>query len=470
VANRNRDRRWPYLLAAALAVAVYVWASLEIRSADSDLRPLGGPEDIARLSSRDDVNVLFVVIDTLRADRLGSYGYSRDTSPSLDRLAEGGVRFARHQAQSSWTKASMASLWSGLYPARAGVTRFQHRLAQEATLPAEILREAGFRTAGIWRNGWVSGYHGFDQGFEVYNRPVGRPPPASVLRENPTLSTVGTDVDAIAAAIQFLRVYGRERWLLYLHLMDVHEYVYDEDSALFGTDYTDVYDNSIRRVNLVLDELLEYLKREGFFENTLIVVTSDHGEAFGERGFEGHAREVYRETTEVPWILSFPFRLEPGVVVERRSRGVDLWPTLLDLLGLPAMRDTDGSSRVADVLAAARGQSPPEDGVASVAHLDQTWGRRNFAPQPTVAVSDGSFRYVVSREPDGTTREELFDAALDAREIRNVIRQRGEVASRLRSVAESYLGSEPPWGSDTPPLELDEMELNQLRALGYAVP
>jgi arylsulfatase A-like enzyme len=470
VAIRIPDRRWPYLLAAMGVVGAYVWASFDARQADGDPRPTGSLEDIARLSSRDDVNLLFVVIDTLRADRLGSYGYARDTSPGLDRLAAGGVRFARHQAQSSWTKASMASLWTGLYPARAGVTRFEHRLATEAVLPAEILRGAGFRTAGIWRNGWVSGYHGFDQGFEFYNKPAAHPPPASVRRENPTLSSVGTDADAVVAASAFLRVYGRERWFLYLHLMDVHEYLYDEESALFGTSYSDVYDNSIRRVNIVLDGLIRYLAREGLLENTLVVVTSDHGEAFGERGFEGHARKVYRETTEVPLILSFPFRLEPGVVVEQRTRNVDVWPTLLDLLGLPALRHADGRSRVADILAAARGQPPPADGNASLAHLDQTWGRRNFESLPTVAVSDGGFRYVVSREPGGAAREELFDASSDAAEVRNVIRERVEDATRLRAVADSYLESDPPWGSSTPPLELDEMELNQLRALGYAVP
>ncbi|MGH7337529.1 MAG: sulfatase-like hydrolase/transferase, partial [Myxococcota bacterium] len=114
--------------------------------------------------------MLFVLIDTLRADRLRTYGYPRPTSPIFDVLAAAGVRFAHHTAQSSWTKCSMASLWTALHPARTGVTRFEHVLSPEARLPAEIFREAGFHTAGIWRNGWVEGYFGFDQGFEVYTR------------------------------------------------------------------------------------------------------------------------------------------------------------------------------------------------------------------------------------------------------------------------------------------------------------
>jgi arylsulfatase A-like enzyme len=120
------------------------------------------------MAEREDLNVLFLVIDTLRADRLGMYGYSRDTSPKFDRWASTGVRFDRHLAQSSWTKASMASLWTSLYPMRTGVTRYDDVLAEEAVMAAERFSDAGFRTIGIYRNGWVAPTFGFDQGFDVY--------------------------------------------------------------------------------------------------------------------------------------------------------------------------------------------------------------------------------------------------------------------------------------------------------------
>jgi len=470
MANRILHQRWPWITAAAAVILAYLSTLVEIRFGGSDPRPRGSAADIEKLAQRADTNLLFVLIDTLRADRLGSYGYARDTSPTLDRLASGGVRFARQLAQSSWTKCSMASLWTGLYPSRTGVTRFEHVLSSQARTPAEILREAGFRTAGLWRNGWVEGYFGFDQGFDIYHRPAGKPAPASVRRENPTMKETGTDGDAVLAAIEFLRVHGRERWFLYLHMMDVHEYLYDEDSALFGTSYSDVYDNAIRRENQILNELLAWLAREGLLEKTLVVIGSDHGEAFGERGLEGHARTVYRETTEVPLILSFPFRLEPGLVVEQRTRNVDLWPTLLDLLGLPPMQGVDGRSRVPEILAAARGEPAAQDGQPAFAHLDQSWGRRTQRSHPTVAVSEAGFRYVMGQDVRGGTREELFDASRDAHETRSVLEEEPEVAARLRERAQSYLEGKPPWGSETPTLEIDEIQLNQLRALGYAVP
>jgi arylsulfatase A-like enzyme len=462
------QRRWPWLAAAAVVVALYL-ASLVIRVEGGDPRPAGSADDIAKLSERKDVGVLLVLVDTLRADRLGSYGYSRATSPTLDRLAATGVRFARNLAQSSWTKASMASLWTGLHPVRNGVTRYNQVIPEEALLPAEIMRDAGFRTAGIYRNGWVAPNFGFAQGFEVYDRPAGQPAPATVRRENPTLKEEGTDDLAVDAAIEFLRLHGNGRWFLYLHLMDVHQYLYDEESALFGTTYSDIYDNSILHVDGILDRLLGHLARTRLLERTIVVIAADHGEAFGERGFEGHARELYRETTEVPWILALPFRLEPGVVVEARTSNLDIWPTLLDLLGLPPLPNADGRSRVPAILAAARSEPAPADATPAMAYLDRHWGHPRSSSSATVAVLEDGLRYV-TREDGRVRREELFDAKSDPLEQHNLVAERSEDTARLRALADQYLGSGLSWSEAPPTLELDEVQLNQLRALGYAVP
>jgi arylsulfatase A-like enzyme len=199
-------------------------------------------------------------------------------------------------------------------------------------------------------------------------------------------------------------------------------------------------------------------------------VASDHGEAFRERGLEGHARFVYKETTEVPLILGFPFRLEPGVVVQTRTSNVDIWPTLLDLLGLPKLPDTDGRSRVPEILAAARGETLPDTPQTGFAHLDRHWGQRGLGPLPTVAVTDGPLRYV--RVPDGAeVTEELFDSSSDAHELRNLAEERPEEVERLRVLAQQYIEkTDSPWEDRATPLEMDEMQLNQLRALGYAIP
>jgi arylsulfatase A-like enzyme len=468
MSKRFVDRRWPWLAAAGAIVLAFLSTVVEIRApGDWDSRPRGSADDIMALRERDDLNVLFIVVDTLRAEHLGSYGYTRDTSPVLDRIAASGVRFARHLAQSSWTKASMASLWTGLYPARTGITRFDHVIPEAASMPAEILREAGFQTVGLYRNGWVAPTFGFDQGFEVYMRPMNLPLPPGVRRENPTVSDAATDESSVAAAVEFLRLRGGERWFLYLHLMDVHEYLYDEESALFGLHYSDVYDNSIRWTDGVIEFLLSSLADFGYLDETLVVLTSDHGEAFGERGVEGHARQVYRETTEVPWILSFPFRLEPGVVVETRTANVDVWPTLLELLGLE-MPQADGRSRLQEIVASARGEHLPNAEVPAIAHLDQSWARAEKSPRPTVAVSEGTLRYVRVQHQRGVS-EQLYDASGDPRELRNRALEDPETLERLAGVADAYLELRPDWG-EAPTREIGELELNHLRALGYAVP
>lgn len=468
--------RWIVLLsgvAALVVVALFVLGILSIEYTNADSRPKGTAYDIEALRRRDDVNVLFILTDTLRSHRLSAYGYERETSPTFDYMSSTGVRFAKHLAQSSWTKCSMASLWTGIYPQRTGVLRSPHALPKEAIMPAEIFREAGFRTAGIWRNGWVAPNFGFAQGFEVYERPIPTPMAHNLRVENPHIKLEGTDVDAVDAGIEFLRIHGRERWFLYVHLMDIHQYLYDTESALFGTDYSGIYDNSIRRTDGIIGRLLTYLADEGLLEKTLVVMAADHGEAFGERGLEGHAREVFRESTEIPFILGFPFQLDPGAVVETRTRNIDIWPTVLDLLGLPALPDTDGRSLVPEIFASVTGKQL-EDDLIAISHLDRGWGRQELPSRPSIAVTLGDFRYVLqigTGEPNDPKIESLFDAGSDPLERNNVIESNPEILADMRARADEYLASPPPpWGSGPISVEIDDMEAKQLRALGYAIP
>jgi arylsulfatase A-like enzyme len=443
---------------------------LVIGASDRDPRPRGTFEDVLALRTRSDLNVLFVLVDTLRADRLGTYGYARGTSPNLDALAATGVRFAQQVSQSSWTKCSMASMWTGLYPVRTRVLRAYDVLSEEARLPAEVFQEAGFRTAGIWRNGWIDPNFGFSQGFETYLKPRSERRKRARFEgpANPNLALDGDDGDILNSAREFLRTHGHERWFLYLHMMDVHQYAYSEDSALFGTSYSDSYDNAIHWVDSLLGILFDELDQKGLRDRTLIVFSSDHGEAFGEHDGEGHARNVYGEVTQTPLILSFPFRLEPGIVVEARSENVDLWPTVLELVGLPALSDVDGRSLVPEVVAAVRGEPPTEDDGVAYAQIDMRWARTKAEPQPMVAVNQGRWRLIFrAMRP---TQSELYDKSQDPREQRDIAADRPEVTEELNEMAVGYLDSPPPpWGSDTQTIEVDEMQMNQLRALGYGV-
>lgn len=442
------------------AVAMASLSSCRVN--DGDTRQVGTLDDIRKLAERAELNVLFILVDTLRADRLGAYGYDRETSPNLDALAETGVRFERHASQSSWTKCSMSSMWTGLYPARTGVLRESHALSEDARLPAEILLDAGYRTAAIWRNGWLAPKFGFSQGFELYHSPRPAPLPQEA-RQNPAM-IASTDADIIRSASTFIRTHANEQWFLYLHMMDVHQYVSDQDSALFGNSYSDIYDNSIRWVDSLIGHLLKDLEALGLREQTLIVFTSDHGEAFNEHGEEGHARNVYGEVTEVPLILSFPFRLEPGIVVNAHSENVDLWPTLLELLGLSSLEDADGDSLNAMIELAAVGAEAGEG--SAIAHIDQAWANMESDPQPMVAVTEGKWK-LMYRAAHPHIRE-LFDKQQDPRESRNLANQEPARANELAERARSYLtNADSPWGGPTPEVDISDMEIEQLKAIGY---
>jgi arylsulfatase A-like enzyme len=467
--RRLLDSPRTYYALAGILLVVAVVSQFEISTPS---RPKGREAELAALRSHDDVNLLFVLVDALRADRVHSYGYARETSPWMDDLARTGVRFARVQSQSSWTKSSMASLWTATYPARNGVLRWGHALPEEAPLPAERLQEAGFRTAGIFRNGWVAANFGFHQGFQGYIRPV---PSAAPEKQTPLSHErlKGTDEDATQAAFEFLRTYGDERFLLYLHYMDVHQYTYTEGSALFGTSYSDAYDNAIHWTDQNVGVLLRLLEELGLRDRTVVVIASDHGEEFLEHGREGHAKSLYREVVAVPWIVSLPFRLEPGVVVEAPVENVDVWPTLLDLLGVPALPKTDGRSRLELIEAAVRGETDAaaarDDSAIAFAQLDRRWGFTEGPSQMLVSVTQGPHRLIVTRSPGESDKLELFDHRTDPGETRDLAAAEPELSARLKEQATSYLARPPvDWGTPLD-VEVSDLERGQLQALGYVI-
>jgi arylsulfatase A-like enzyme len=457
-------RSWILIGGGLVLLAAFVATQFEV---SVPTRPSGSIDDLAALRERGDLNVVFILVDTLRADRLSAYGYARATSPTLADIAASGVRFARVEAQSSWTKASMASLWTGLFPHRTGVVRFQHGLPDAALLPAEIFREKGYFTAGIWRNGWIGPNFGFSQGFDLYIQPTQRTDPAGFQRPSPGAQKLaGTDQDITLAAMEFLNQNQARKFLLYLHYMDVHQYAYDDEAAAqgFGSTISDYYDSSIRWVDTNLFALLAELDELDLLKKTLVVVAADHGEAFREHGNEGHAVNLYQEAVSVPLLFMLPFRLEQELVVEPVVRNVDIWPTILDLAGLPPLPQTDGVSLVPLMQAAAKGQAAetPE----SIAYLDQSWGRIDAEPVPLVTIRNDGQRLMY--RPKLKEASEIYDLGTDPRELRNLKKSPPEWAATLQTELETRLEQPIPW---TPTeVDVDELDRGQLRALGYLIP
>lgn len=455
---------------AGLLFVAAIASQFELRVPSRPVRPV---DALLELRERDDLNVVFLLIDTLRAHRLGLYGYERDTSPILDAAAASGIVFEEAVSQSSWTKTSMASLWTATHPARNGILRFGDVIPDEATLPAERFRDAGYRTVGLYRNGWVEENFGFAQGFDTYVRPAIGQERIRMHREARTVTPVsGSDEDLTLAALGFLDRFGDERFFLYLHYMDVHQYVYDDQAAIFGTSYSDVYDQAIRWTDRLIGVLLQRLEDDGLLERTLVVIAADHGEAFQEHGYEGHARNLYDEVTHVPLVMLPPFRIEPGVRVATTVSNADIWPTVLELVGLPPLPDVDGRSLLPLILASGGSET---SGAAELrerpvfAQLLRGWGRsKQVNPVSLVSVTRDGKRFVATL--GGDAPPELYDHAEDPTEQENLASRDADAVARMQAWIDAYAEhAASPWGVAPPSIELDAMRLNHLRALGYAI-
>jgi arylsulfatase A-like enzyme len=252
--------------------------------------------------------------------------------------------------------------------------------------------------------------------------------------------------------------------------MDLHQYVFDDDADAFGPTYSDAYDKAIDWTDRVIGAIVDALDAAGALPRTVIAISSDHGEAFLEHGREGHAYDLYREVVEVPYVIIPPLILDRGIRVGETIANVDVWPTLLDLVGLPPLQGADGRSMLPLILAA--GGASPERAPAGltrpvVSHLDQHWGGR-AEPREWVSLTDGNSRLIAP--VDRPNSVEFYDSSTDPWEATNRSADSPPELQPLLERMDRYLNdSEPPWGVESPTVEVDELRLNQLRALGYRV-
>jgi arylsulfatase A-like enzyme len=409
-------------------------------------------------------DVVLVVIDTLRADALGLYGAPRENAPHLAELARGGVVFENVVAPSSWTKTSMASILTGLDPARHGVRGVDHVLPAELPTLARLLRDAGWRTLGVQTNPWLHARFGFDAGFERYE-----------------FDFFGSADEVNARGLELLDAERGERPVfLYLHYMDVHA-PYKPDRRWFDAPPLDVpgrgplpdarlealyrkrelggpeldrrvralYEAELRGLDDALGRLFEALRARGLLEGGVLVVTSDHGESFGEHGEVQHGRTFYPEVYAVPLVLHAPGRVPAGARIDARVRSIDVMPTLLALAGLALPEGVQGEP----LLPMRPGAIRPRVARGAVGLNDQ-------APDRDLAAVVSDDRLYLHERRSG--RVELYDLAADPGALRDLGPAHPD-AARLAPLAEPDGAGAPVPGR----VELDETSRQQLEALGY---
>ncbi|MFT5290175.1 MAG: choline-sulfatase [Planctomycetota bacterium] len=297
-------------------------------------------------------NVLLISIDTLRADHLGTYGYGRNTSPRIDEFAEQAQVFENASAASSWTLPGLATILTGEHSSTHGCWTFSSSLVGTIqTLPERLLAR-GYDTASYTANIFTGQGYGLQQGI--------------ILAGDEYLSADETKLgDAISSpritdgGIEYIATKGRARteaedpwpWFLWLHYFDPHDtYLFHEGiSEEFVTPdaderqrLQDLYDGEIRFTDAHIGRVLDALELSGQADGTIVIITSDHGEEFGDHGGEFHGQTLHRELTNVPLLIRAP-GFGAGRVTGQ-VQGVDVVPTVLDLTGSPTAKGLPGRS------------------------------------------------------------------------------------------------------------------------------
>ncbi len=409
-------------------------------------------------------NVIVIVVDTLRADRLPFYGFDRGETPFLSSLAGRSVVFESAWAASSWTAPSTASIFTGVYPNQHGVLlglnaykrqknkgnvlELNRIPASLETLP-KLMKSVGYRTIGLADNPTIGQEIGFDRGFDEFK----------------TFDYATADVVNMAVELKERQLKDGGRYFLYLHYMDPHAPyhpqrpwfpgdVYDYGRLRNGdkTEYwLDAYDSEISYLDRKLAELFEALE---VGEDTVVLLTADHGEEFQDHGGYLHEFKLYSELTRIPLLV-----YHPGVAPRRRRvqahvSHIDLLPTLREILGLAPSDQYSGRSLVPYYL----GDEPGGSERAVFAMRDRP-GLKRLA-----SVVQGRYKYIVSLYD---AEEELYDLVDDPHEQNDLSERLPDVVMRMRDLWREFDTSARRWESEATRVELSPDRLDALNRLGY---
>ena len=400
-------------------------------------------------------NVLLITLDTVRADRIGTYGYKLASTPTLDRLAAEGVRFDDATSQSPLTGPAHAALLTGHYPGRLAIKNNATTPIPDRTVTlAESLRAAGYRTGAFIGAFVVDRAYGFAQGFEHFDADF------RGFRQEIKAQVERRADEVVNPALGWLEDVPRGTpFFAWVHLYDAHA-PYDAP-APFNTRFkTRPYDGEIAYVDAQVGRLVAALRTSGELDRTIVITVGDHGEALGDHGEEDHGIFVYDAVMRIPWIMRLPASIPAGGrggviprVINEQVRSVDLTPTVLEMVGLGNGGPADGESLLPLLRGSTRSDPPASYGESWYPELHFGWSRLR-------SLRVGEWKYIDAPKP------ELYDLRKDPREVRNVIAERSNVAARLSQELEAIERS---FGAavSAKPAQPDPETVARLRSLGY---
>ncbi|HXV37138.1 MAG TPA: sulfatase-like hydrolase/transferase [Myxococcota bacterium] len=413
------------------------------------------PAEAARPAA---LNVVLITMDTTRADALGSYGQPRPITPNLDRLAGEGVQFLQCVSSAPSTLPSHSTLFTGRHPFVHGVrSNSGYVLADENATLAEALRAHGYKTAAEVAAPVVGQHTRLDQGFDHYHDlrfPDIRRKTIRV-RDGEEEKVVEVEEreaeDVTRFALRFLEQNRTEKFFLWLHYFDAHQ-PYSPPGRFYATSSESPYHGEVQYVDEQIGRVMQAIEGLALRDRTLVVVTADHGEAMGEHDEKTHMHFVYDGTMRVPLLL-WGASVPAGLRIASLVRTVDVAPTVLDMLGLPALEDIQGTS----LLPLLKGDALD---LSLVGYGESIEPRIVFGASVLRFVRKGDWKYIHKIKP------ELFDVARDPRELQNRSSEHPEIIEQLRTELSDLVENSPPRIVGAR-VAIDAEAAAQLEALGY---
>lgn len=392
------------------------------------------------------LNVLLVTLDTTRADRLGCYDYKKAKTQNLDFIARNGVQFMNAYCQVPLTTPSHCSILTGTYPLYHLVrNNGNYSLPPDLTTLAEILKSKGFQTAAFVSSFTVDSRLGLDQGFDVYD---------DNFVEGQAFKSLNSERKAEKVFASFSRWLDENQsgqFFSWVHFFDPH-LPYDPPSPFREEFPDDPYDGEIAYMDHYAGKIVEKLREKNLLGSTLIIFAGDHGEAFGEKEEVGHGIFLYEGTMRVPLLIYAENHLPQGLTLVPRVRLIDILPSILDLLDIPAPKDIQGQSLLPYINGKKKGDL--------TSYMETYFPKENHGWSELTGLVDGDWKYIQA------PREELYNLKIDPEEIHNVASQELEVLQeKKKKLGETIALSSSE--IEAKKREMTAEELERLRSLGY---
>jgi arylsulfatase A-like enzyme len=312
-------------------------------------------------------SIVLITVDTLRSDRVGAYGYAAADTPEIDRFASEGALFENVYCDTPWTTASMASVMTGLFSTEHGLQLPWLRLPDSQLTMAEVFRDHGYKTGAVVGIFSLDSAYGLDQGFDDYDDEFSLPTVvmsdraptshvdlkitddlseyAQIATKKQTNDAYKDDEAVTESALNWLEETDGEPFFLWAHYFGPHErIVLTEGAGANRSRMLKDYDRDLAKTDRAIGRLLRGIDDLGGRSNTLVVLSSDHGQTLGERQGLGHGRDVYEPEVRIPLVVRMPSRIDAGVRVQQVVRSIDIFPTFLDYADLEAADGLAGSS------------------------------------------------------------------------------------------------------------------------------